>query len=82
MSSNDYIVITGSHNLNDDSEDEEDTRKEGEDSSRRALEGQGIFLDQEGDEPISAEPSDEFSKKLQELGGIEIISNEDEDASY
>lgn len=84
MSSNDYIIITESHDLSDDKGtiDETTTPKEGEESTRRMLEGQGIFLDQEGDETVSAESSDDFSKKLQELGGIEIIQNEDTDTDY
>lgn len=76
MSSNDYIVITGGRNLNEEGEDK-NIRKEEERSSRKALEDQGIFLDERGEQVLSNEPQDQFSKKLKDIGGIEILSSEE-----
>lgn len=78
MKSDNYIIVTGSHNLNDDDQGTgEVANKEKDDSSRRVLEEQGIFLDQESSEPKNTDPSDEFTKQLQEIGGIEIIKSEE-----
>ncbi|MBI5400975.1 MAG: hypothetical protein HZB12_02580 [Candidatus Yonathbacteria bacterium] len=75
MSSDDYIIITESRNMGDDKGDTEGIQDEEVDSSRRALEGQGIFLDQENGEAMNLKPHDEFSKELKEVGGIEIITS-------
>jgi len=84
MKSDNFIIVTGSRNLGDDEKIEiENTNIEGDDSSRRVLEEQGIFLEQENNDSLEAEAShEEFSKKLQEIGGIEIIKSEDEDINY
>ena len=84
MKSDNFIIVTGSRNLGDDEKIEtENTNIEGDDSSRRVLEEHGIFLEQENNDPLGAEAShEEFSKKLQEIGGIEIIKSEDEDINY
>ena len=84
MKSDNFIIVSGSRNLGDDEKIEiENTNIEGDDSSRRVLEEQGIFLEQENNDSLEAEAShEEFSKKLQEIGGIEIIKSEDEDINY
>lgn len=85
MAEDDYILITGSHNLsdlNDNNDINEQAQKEGDASSRLALERQGVFLDIMDDSETahssSGAPQDDFSKELQELSGIEIIPNEED----
>lgn len=82
MGANDYIIITSSQDLNEDQKADEGMTKEEEDSSRHTLEAQGIFLDPEDMGPTPTGTHDEFSKQLQEIGGIEIIPTENEDTSY
>lgn len=84
MATNDYILITDSTNM-DDNKDDEDEALEGVETSKSSLEGQGIFLDQEDPEFAETQPqemTDDFSEKLKELGGIEIIPSDDTDTSY
>lgn len=81
MKEDDYIIVTGSHNLSDDKQDEGDTQQESDVASQHTLEEQGIFLDQQENETARPELQDEFSKKLQEISGIEILPNEDENIS-
>ncbi len=74
--SDDYIIITESHNLGD--EQSEPSSQEEDEVSRRTFESQGIsILDQEKDTE-SAEPRDQLSRELMNEGGIEIISSEEE----
>ena len=84
-SSDDYIIITESHDL-DEGPIRSGTKvhEEEEDASLRALEGQGIsiigggegsLLDVDGEE----EPLDQFSRELMSEGGIEIVSGDDEE---
>lgn len=78
----DYIIITGSRNLDDDTanpaENPPATEVETDDVSLRALQKQGIFLEKSGETPVPAKPLDEFSKELLEQSGIEIVSSEEE----
>lgn len=74
-SSDDYIVITESHDLNDDSNDlDVKTQMEGDDVSRRTLENQGISIIGEDDGPVKIGDIDQFSRELMDEGGIEIVS--------
>lgn len=78
----DYIIITGSRNLDDDSvnptENPPAIEAEMDDASLRALQKQGIYLEKSGETPVPAKPLDEFSKELLEQSGIEIVSSEEE----
>lgn len=78
----DYIIITGSLNLNDDTANSDDNLivagGEAEDASLRTLQKQGIFLEKDTESPVRAKPLDEFSKELLEQSGIEIVSSEEE----
>lgn len=77
----DYIIITGSRNLNDDTANPDDRPSalegETEDVSLRTLQKQGIFLEKDTEPPVRAKPLDEFSKELFEQSGIEIVSSEE-----
>lgn len=76
----DDILITESRNLSDDSTSTNgDATKESDIASIRALEKQGIFLEKDGEKPTTAEPRDELSKELEDMGGIEIIQNGDKE---
>lgn len=79
-SSDDYIVITESHDLNDDSNDSDvKTPIEGDDVSRRTLEEQGISIIGEDDGPEKIGDIDQFSRELLDEGGIEIVSEDEKD---
>lgn len=82
MNKDDYIVITGSRDLNDDNKDDEYILEEDADSYRRALEEQGVFLDKEEVAPVITEALNDFSKTLQELGGVEIITTINNSKDY
>lgn len=81
--SDDYIIITGSRNLDEGSSNSDAVvHEEGEDASLRALEGQGIsIIGAEHNEPheTSNEPEhlDQFSRELMDEGGIEIVSGDE-----
>jgi len=79
-SSDDYIVITESHDLNDDSNDlDVKTQMEGDDVSRRTLEDQGISIIGEDDGPEKIGDIDQFSRELMDEGGIEIVSGDEDE---
>lgn len=79
-SANDDILITESRNLGDDAAPTNgNAPKESDAASIRALEKQGIFLEKDGDKPITAKPRNELSKELEDMGGIEIIPNDDKE---
>lgn len=77
-----YIIITGSRNLDDDTANSDDSPLvaggEADDVSLRTLQKQGIFLEKDDESPVHAKPLDEFSKELLEQSGIEIVSSEEE----
>ena len=82
MPQSDYIVITGSRNLNDGSSSaDKEPVDEPEDASLRALEGQGISILEITERPGTTEPRDQFSRELLDEAGIEILHDEEEDAS-
>lgn len=78
-SSNDDILFTESRNMGDEPSlgAKEKAVKENESASLRTMEKQGIFLETENEPPTRAEPRDELSKELEDMGGIEIIPNGD-----
>ncbi|HBH71812.1 MAG: hypothetical protein UU88_C0008G0009 [Parcubacteria group bacterium GW2011_GWC1_42_11] len=79
-SSDDYIVITESHDMNDDSSDSDiKTPVEGEEVSRRTLEDQGISILGEDGGPEKVGDIDQFSRELMDEGGIEIVSGDEKD---
>lgn len=79
-SSDDYIIITESHDLNDDSNDlDMKTQMEGNDVSRRTLENQGISIIGEDDGLEKIGDIDQFSRELMDEGGIEIVSGDEDE---
>lgn len=84
--SDDYIIITGSRNLDEGSSNSDATvHEEREDASLRALEGQGIsILDKEARQATNTDdkPRDQFSRELMDEGGIEIVSANEEEESF
>ena len=86
--SDDYIIITGSRNLDEGSSDSDAVvHEEKDDASLRALEGQGIsIIGNEHNEPHETsnepEPLDQFSRELMDEGGIEIVSADEEEESF
>lgn len=81
MTKSDYIVVTGSRNLDDGTSDSDgQIHEEGEDASLRALEGQGISIIEREENPGTSEPRDQFSQELLDEGGIEIIEAEEEES--
>lgn len=80
-SSDEYIIVTGSRNLDSGDSDESSLpHNEGEDASLRAMESTGISIIGE-DEPFvdNDEPIDNFSQELLDEGGIEIVPNKDKE---
>ena len=79
--SDDYIIITGSRNLDEGSSNSDAVvHEEGEDASLRALEGQGIsILGEETRQSTNTEtePRDQFSRELMDEGGIEIVTGDE-----
>lgn len=82
--SDDYILITGSHNLDAGlSDSDKKIQEEDDDASLRALESHGITILGEIERPVSDKPRDQFSRELMDEGGIEIVSgDEDEEPSF
>jgi hypothetical protein len=81
-SSNDYILVTGSRNLDDGSSDSDGKiQEEDEKASTSALEKQGVSILGDMSRPVSDEPRDQISKELFDESGIEIIDS-DEEESY
>ena len=82
--SDDFILVTGSRNL-DDGTSSSDTQipPEEEGASQKALEGQGVSIlnttFETPSKPINVEPRDQFSQELFDEGGIEIIADNDDD---
>ena len=82
--SDDYIIITDAHNLDDSevSREEGPLQEESKDLSLRALQMQGIFLDDKEGEAVPPIAShDDFSKELLKESGIEIIKEQGDGAS-
>ena len=80
-SSDDTIIITESHDLNEGPIfSGTEVKEEGEEASLRILENQGISIIFEEDTDVKTEPRDEFSQKLMDEGGVEIVSSEEEEA--
>lgn len=81
-SSDDYIIVTESHDLDEGPiRSGVEIHEEPDDASLRALEDQGISILGEDERPVHAEPRDQFSRELMDEGGIEIVSS-DEEESY
>lgn len=83
MSSSDkYILIEDSHNLSDDSYNNDDnTPSETEADSEDTLKNQGVFIqniDVSAD-IVSSKPLTEFSKELFDEAGIEIVPSNNKD---
>lgn len=78
--SDDYIIVTESHNLDESAEDPDDLslkKEEVEATSRTVMQKQGIFLEKSKESPAPAKSFDEFSKELLEQSGIEIVPSEE-----
>lgn len=78
--SDDYIIVTESRNLDENVESPDELAlkgEEAEDLSRKVMQKQGIFLEQDKEQSVSARSLDEFSKELLEESGIEIVPSED-----
>ena len=81
MTQSDYILVTGSRNLNDGSSDSDaKVHEEDEGASLNALEEQGISILNDTNRPSIDEPRDQLSRELMNEGGIEIIQGDEEDA--
>lgn len=80
VSPNDYIIITDSQDLGEDSVSDNEYRKEPESASRRVLESQGISILGEDENPVLTEPRDQFSRELMDEGGVEIVASDDEES--
>ena len=78
MSTDDYILVEDGRN-DDDPNMGAKIHDEADSASRYALEKQGIFLQEKSEETVKAESVEDFSKELQDLSGIEILSNDEED---
>lgn len=79
-SPNDYILVTGSRNLNDDVGDSNAKAPEDDATSLHVLEGQGISILNEKESLASEEPRDQLSRELMDQGGIEIVSSDEEES--
>ena len=88
-SSNDYILVTDSRNLDDESSSfDSKTKEEDEASSLYALEGNGVLILSDDKDPQSAntnndpsasvEPLDRLAQELMDEGDIEIIQEDEE----
>lgn len=83
--SDDYIIITESHDLDKGPiRSDVEIHEEADDASLKALEGQGISILGEQGQPTSAESKhlDDFSRELMNEGGIEILSGDEEEESF
>lgn len=77
---NDEILITGSRNLDDDTNStDKNISKETDKASKRTLEKEGIFIENENAPVEKAKPRDEFSRELEDMSGIEIIPEDSKD---
>lgn len=78
-SSDEYILITASQGLDDNTDDSgTKVKEENPDAALRALEEQGVFLEKDDDIPVRSKPREEFSRELLDQSGIEIVSSEEE----
>lgn len=78
--SDEYIVVTGSRNLNGgDGEGDTIPHSEDDGASLRAMESSGISIIGEDEIPTGEEPLDDLSRELLKEGGIEIVRREDMD---
>ncbi|MEK7148467.1 MAG: hypothetical protein AAB770_00975 [Patescibacteria group bacterium] len=90
-----YILVTGSRNLNDDASGSDEKAIEDDSASLLVLEGQGISILEDGNSPredrspkehdnvgssANLEPRDQISRELMDQGGIEIISSDEEES--
>ena len=77
--SDDYILVEDAKNLTDDSTTKtSDTKQENNEDSARTLEAQGIFIESSTEKSETAPKHlDDFSRELQDIGGIEIVSSEE-----
>ncbi len=77
----DYIIITDSRNLNDDEVTKDtsaDINNKEEGATAFELKKSGIvLLEQKEKTPIAIESHDRFYQELKDIGGIEILSNEE-----
>lgn len=82
--SDDYIIITESHDLDKGPiRSDVEIHEEADDASLRALEGQGIsVLGVEKEHQVRNESLDQFSRELMDEGGIEIVSGDEEEESF
>lgn len=85
-SSDDYIIITESHDLDKGPiRSDAEIHEEADEASLRALEGQGISI-LHGDgallESNDDEQLDQFTRELMDEGGIEIVSGDEEEESF
>ena len=79
-SSDDYIIITESHDLDDGPiRSSAKIHEETDSASLRALEKEGISILNEEEPSAREEPRDQLSRELMDEGGIEIVSREDEE---
>ncbi len=81
--SDDYIIITESHDLgNGPIRSDVEIHEEKDDASLRALEGQGISIisGENGEQEEASKDTghlDQFSRDLMDEGGIEIVTGEE-----
>lgn len=78
--SDDYIIVTESRNLDESVESPDELALKGdeaEDLSRKAMQKQGIFLEQNKEPSVSTKSLDEFSKELLKESGIEIVPSDE-----
>lgn len=81
--SDDYIIITESHDLDEGPiRSGADIHEEKDDASLRALEGQGISIIGVEENLVNEEPRDQFTRELMNEGGIEIVSDDEEEESF
>lgn len=80
MTKSDYILVTGSRNLDDGTSDSDtNIPEEKESDSLSALEQQGVSIIETTERTAKGEPRDQLYRELMNEGGIEIIETEEED---
>lgn len=80
-SQDDYILVTNSRNMGDDAVDQTDTtdvHDKDEEASSRSLKDRGIILDDPKERALNVGSQDTFYQELKDIGGIEILSSEEE----
>ena len=79
--SDDYIIISESHEAGEEPTNSVlEERVEETDSSFRDLEIHGISILSNEEITVSDKPRDQFTRELMDEGGIEIVSNEEEES--